>query len=184
MKDTQIIELYWQRDPQAIEETKTSHGAGLYKIAMGILRSHEDSEECVSDTYINAWRSIPPARPIYLFAYLAKICRNCALGMLDKKQAAKRRAEIVELTQELQNCLSDDQQSDPVDRVALTTALNHFLGKLSREDRSIFLRRYWYGDKIKEIAQVFGLRQGAVKTRLFRLRQRLRSHLEEEGFEV
>ncbi len=184
MEDHQIIDLYWKRDPQAIEETRIRHGVGLHRIATGILRSHEDSEECVSDTYMTAWQTMPPVRPMYLFAYLAKICRNGALGMLDRRKAQKRYAEIVELSDELQSCIADHRQSDPADHAALTAALNSFLAKLSREDRMLFMRRYWYGDQIAELANAFSMGQSAVKTRLFRLRNKLKKHLQQEGFDL
>ncbi len=184
MEDARIIELYWQRNPQAIEETKTQHGIGLHKVAMGILRNLQDSEECVSDTYLKAWQTIPPTRPIYLFSYLSKICRNTALSMLDHMGAKKRSAHIQELTVELQNCISDSRQGDPADYVALSAAMNGFLSELRREERLLFLRRYWYGDEIKEIAKMFSIGQSAVKTRLFRLRQKLKAHLEKEGFDL
>lgn len=184
MEDNRIIDLYWKRDPQAIEETRIRHGTALHRIAAGILRNQEDGEECVSDTYMTAWQTMPPIRPMYLFAYLAKICRNGALGMLDRRKAQKRYAEIVELSDELQSCIADYRQSDPADHVALTTALNSFLSKQSREDRLLFMRRYWYGDGIAELANTFSMGQSAVKTRLFRLRNKLKKHLQQEGYEI
>jgi len=184
MEDTKIIELYWRRDPQAIDCSKEKYGKRLYRIAMGILRSHEDSEECENDTYFSAWHSIPPVRPQSLFAYLSKVCRNGALGMLDRKRAQKRQAELMELNLELQSCIPDRKQDDPADLVALTTSLNTFLEHLDSKDRKIFLRRYWYGDTIAELAQAFTMGQSAIKTRLFRLRQKLKTHLEQEGFDI
>ena len=184
MEDARIIELYWQRDPQAIESSKVQYGKQIYRIAMGILRNHEDSEECENDTYFSAWCSIPPIWPDSLFAYLAKICRNGALSILDRKQAQKRRAELLELSLELQSCIPDRRQDDPADQVALTAVLNTFLESLNVKDRSIFLRRYWYGDTIAELAHRFSMGQSAVKIRLFRMRQKLKIYLEQEGYEV
>jgi len=184
MEDTRIIELYWQRDPQAIDHSKDKYGKQLYHIALGILRSHEDSEECENDTYFSAWRTIPPMRPQSLFAYLAKICRYGAFGILDRKGAQKRSSECTELSRELESCIPDRKQDDPADLVALTATLNVFLERLDSKDRSIFLRRYWYGDTVAELAQRFAMGQSAIKTRLFRLRQKLKNHLEREGFDI
>jgi len=182
MEDTKIIELYWRRDPQAIDCSKEKYGKRLYRIAMGILRSHEDSEECENDTYFSAWHSIPPVRPQSLFAYLSKVCRNGALGMLDRKRAQKRQAELMELNLELQSCIPDRKQDDPADLVALTTSLNTFLEHLDSKDRKIFLRRYWFGDDLKEIAKDLNLRPNTASVRLGRIRMQLREFLMKEGY--
>ena len=107
MDDSQIIDLYFARSETAIQETDSKYGGYCYKIAYGILADREDSEESVSDTYMKAWENIPPTKPTFFYAYLAKICRFLAMGKLDWNNAAKRKAEVVELSDEMENCIPD-----------------------------------------------------------------------------
>ena len=182
MEDEQIIDLYFQRSEEAIRQTEAAHGHKLYTLAYRILRNREDAEESVSDTYLKAWESIPPTRPTYFYAYLAKICRFLCFGRLDWKNAAKRKAEIVELTTEMELCIPDLSRERQLESQELGRLLNEFLGTLNQESRKIFMRRYWYADSIAEIAQRYGLGESKVKTRLFRARNDLRSFLEKEGY--
>lgn len=182
MEDGQIIELYFQRSEEAIRQTEAAHGHKLYTLSYRILKNKEDAEESVSDTYLKAWETIPPTRPTYFYAYLAKICRFICFGRLDWQNAAKRKAEIVELTAEMELCIPDDTQQLQVERQELGRLLNEFLATLNEESRKIFMRRYWYADSIAEIAQRFGLGESKVKTRLFRARNELRSFLQKEGY--
>lgn len=184
MEDERIIELYFQRNEEAIRQTEAAHGHKLYKLAYGILNSQEDSEESVSDTYLKAWESIPPTRPTYFYAYLAKICRFLCFGKLDWKNAAKRKAEVVELTAEMELCIPDLSRERQLEAKELGRLLNEFLGQLDEESRNIFMRRYWFSDSVEEIAQRFRFSQSKVKTRLFRARNQLRSFLEKEGYQV
>ena len=184
MEDERIIELYFQRNEEAIRQTEAAHGHKLYKLAYGILNSQEDSEESVSDTYLKAWESIPPTRPTYFYAYLAKICRFLCFGKLDWKNAAKRKAEVVELTAEMELCIPDLSRERQLEAKELGRLLNEFLGQLDEESRNIFMRRYWYSDSVEEISQRFHCSQSKVKTRLFRARNQLRSFLEKEGYQV
>ena len=182
MKDEQIIDLYFQRSEEAIRQTEAAHGHKLYTLAYRILCSREDAEESVSDTYLKAWDSIPPTKPTFFFAYLSKICRFICFGKLDWQNAAKRKAEMVELTAEMELCIPDSRQQLEAERRELGEVLNDFLGTLNEESRKIFMRRYWYADSIAEIAQRYGLGESKVKTRLFRARNDLRSFLEKEGY--
>lgn len=181
MDDTKIIELYWNRNQDAITEMDRSYGRQLHGLADKIVQNHEDAEESVSDTYLKAWETIPPQRPNYFFAYLAKICRNFAFGKLDWKNAAKRKAEVVELTREMQLCIPDDRRSRQAEGKAIGRALNAFLEGLTVESRLIFLRRYWYCDTIAEIAARYQISESKVKTRLHRTRVQLYQFLEQEG---
>ena len=113
-KDDEIIELYWKRDPKAIEETQTQYGEKLGRLSFGILENREDAQECVNDTYLRTWDSIPPTRPQFFFAYLAKICRFLCFDVLDHKNAQKRSALVVELTHEMQQCIPDSRNEDKV----------------------------------------------------------------------
>ena len=184
MEDEQIIELYFRRDQDAIVQTELTHGAKLNTLAHRILMNHEDAQECVSDTYMKAWETIPPTRPTYLYAYLAKICRFLCFGRLDWNNAAKRKAEIVELSAEMELCIPDPARERQMESQELAGLLNEFLETLPEESRKIFLRRYWFGDSVTEIARRYGIGESKVKTRLFRTRNALRSFLEKEGITV
>lgn len=181
MEDSKIIDLYWQRDQQAIEETDRAYGGRLSALSVRILNSVEDARECVNDTYLAAWNTIPPQRPEFFFAYLAKICRNCSLGRLDWLNAAKRKAEVVTLTREMELCIPDRSNDRRLEGQELGKLLNTFLGTISRENRMIFLRRYWYADTIEEIASRYGVTQSKVKTSLHRTRNKLSVFLQKEG---
>lgn len=184
MEDAEILTLYWQRSEDAIKETDAVYGRKLHSLADRIVRSFEDAQECVSDTYMAAWNTIPPRRPDYFFAYLAKICRNCAFGILERKNAAKRSADVVTLTRELELCIPDPAQERRLEGEEIGRMLNRFLGSISQESRMIFLRRYWYADSIQEIADRYGISQSKVKTRLHRTRNQLHAYLEKEGIRL
>ena len=184
MEDAKIIALYWDRNEDAIRQTDLAYGRKLHVLADKIVQSHEDAQECVSDTYLKAWNTIPPQRPNYLFAYLAKICRNCAFGILDWRNAAKRKADVVTLTQEMELCIPDLSHLRRLEGEELGCVLNRFLESLSQESRMIFMRRYWYTDSIAEIATRYNISQSKVKTQLHRTRVKLHNFLEREGISV
>ena len=181
MEDGQIIDLYFRRDEDAIRQTEAAYGGKLYNLSYRILWNREDAEESVSDTYMKAWENIPPTRPAFFYAYLAKICRFLSMGKLDWNNAAKRRAEVVTLSDELACCIPDVSREQQLQSQELGALLNDFLATLSDENRRIFMRRYWYGESIGEIAQRFRLGESNVKTKLMRTRNALRAFLEKEG---
>ena len=184
MTDDQILDLYWSRNEQAIACTDHVYGHKLLNVAGRILDDFQDSEECVSDTYLKAWQVIPPQRPTYFFAFLAKICRHLAFGKLDWDNALKRKAEVVTLSDEMQLCIPDRGWERKVEGQEIGHLLNEFLAVLPKESRQIFLRRYWHAESIAEIAQFFGISQSKVKTSLHRTREKLRTYLEREGIAV
>ena len=184
MEDTQIIALYWQRNEQAVKETDRAYGRKLYCLSNSILNNREDAEESVSDTYMAAWKAIPPKRPQYFYAFLASICRNLSLTRLDWRMAAKRNAEVVSLTQEMETCIPDTARETDFDRRELKRILEGFLETLSKENRLIFLRRYLYVDTVADIAARYGISESKVKTQLHRTRKKLYKHLEKEGIRV
>ena len=184
MEDAKIIELFFQRNEQAVKETDTAYGRKLYVLSNNILNNREDAEESVSDTYMETWRSIPPKRPKYFYAFLASICRNISFNRLDWRLAAKRNAEVVALTQEMEMCIPDSRQEAEVDRRELRRVLESFLETLSKESRLIFLRRYLYVDTVAEIAARYGISESKVKTQLHRTRVKLQTHLKREGIYV
>lgn len=181
MEDAEILTLYWRRDEDAIKQTEIAYGRRLHALAEKILQSHEDAQESVSDTYMKAWQTIPPQRPNYFFAYLAKICRNFAFGRLDWRKAAKRNAEVVTLTQEMELCIPDPSQQRKLEGEELGRILNRFLEELPQDKRLIFMRRYWYADSIGQIAARYHISQSKVKTQLHRTRVKLHDYLEKEG---
>ena len=184
MEDAKIIDLYFARSEDAIAQTHAAYGRPLFSLADRILHDPQDSEEAVNDTYLKTWETIPPKRPTYLYAYLAKICRFFALGKLDWKTAAKRKAEVVSLSEEMALCIPDRQRELEVAERELGRAMNAFLAGISQESRVIFLRRYWFCDTIAEIAQRYGISESKVKMRLHRTRAQLASYLNKEGFSI
>lgn len=180
MNDEKIIDLYWSRNEQAINETEAAYGKSLHTLANRILRCPEDAEECVSDTYLKAWGSIPPQRPRCFFAYLAQICRRLAFGRLDWNNAEKRRADIVSITSEMELCIPDKMAQARMEDKEIGKLISAFLDTLPQDSRLIFMRRYWYNDSIEEIAVRCSMGTSKVKTRLFRIRARLKNFLEQE----
>lgn len=184
MEDKNIINLYFLRSEEAITETDRRYGRRLHQIADNILKSPEDAEESVSDTYLKAWQTIPPQKPVHFFAYLARICRNFSLDRLDWRNAAKRSAQVVSLTQEMELCIPDKSRDSQLSGRELGRLLNAFLATLTPENRMIFLRRYWYIDSVGDIAARYGITENAVSTRLHRTREKLAAYLKKEGIAV
>ena len=186
MDDLQIIDLYWARSESAVAETSRKYGPYCRSIAYGILRSEEDSEECVNDTWLHAWNAMPDQRPERLSAFLGRITRNLALKKREKDSAKKRGAGEVPLAlEELTECLPYADHSDRiVEDMVLADALNRFLASLKAEKRKIFLRRYWYLSPVREIAADLGISESKVKMSLLRSRSELRQMLEKEGIEL
>lgn len=184
MDDGQIVELYLRRDESAIIRTSEKYGRRLRALAAGVVRDAQTAEECENDAYFEAWRSIPPHEPRdYLYAFLARIVRHTALNRCRDRDRLKRAAFVTQLSAELEQCLpAPDDLECHLDEMALGEAINGFLATLSREKRDMFLRRYWFLDEVSAIAARFGCSQGRVKTTLFRVRAKLRSYLEQEGY--
>ena len=181
MEDSKILELFFARNEDAIKYTDETYGRRLYYLADKIVQNGQDAEESVSDTYLKAWDTIPPHKPQYFFAYIARICRNFALDKLDWKNAAKRKAEIVSLTQEMEACVPDAVRDRILEGKELGMILDSFLRTLSAENRMIFMRRYWYADAVAEIAVRYGISESAIRMRLNRTRDKLAGYLKQEG---
>ena len=186
MEDARIIELYWARDERAITESQRSYGNYCKAIAKRILRSEEDASECLNDTWFGAWNAIPPSRPNILSAFLGKITRNLSLKKLRAETAAKRGGGEAELTlDELSECIpAAGGVEDSILAAELAETINRFLAELPKEERQIFMCRYFYFDQVKEIADRFGLGESKVKMTLKRTRDKLLVHLEKEGVPV
>lgn len=182
MEDDKIIELFFARKEEAITQTEAMYGKRLFRLADRIVRNRLDAQECVNDTYLKAWETIPPQKPRFYFAYLARLCRNASLDRLDRNDAAKRNAEVVSLTEEMELCIPDRmQEHDPAE---ISRTLDAFLRTLSAENRLVFVRRYWYADSIAEIAARYSISESAVLMRLNRTREKLRAYLKKEGIKV
>lgn len=184
MDDSKIIELFFARNEDAIKHTDEIYGRRLYHLADNIVHNGQDAEESVSDTYMKAWDTIPPQKPQHFFAYIAKICRNFALKKLDWKNAQKRKAEVVTLTQEMESSIPDTSREREVDARELGRILDAFLRTLTPENQMVFMRRYWYVDTIAEIAARYGISESAAQMRLNRTRSKLAMYLAKEGIQV
>ena len=184
MEDLKIIELLFERKESAIAETERKYGRYLLKIAYNILFDTEDSEECVNDTYMKAWNTIPPQNPKILRTFLGKITRRLAIDVFRKKHAEKRgNSEFALSLSELDECIPDKFSAEKeFEYNQLTESINRFLASLSKENRDIFVCRYFYSDSIKEIASFFGTSEAKIKSSLFRSRKILKEHLLKEGF--
>ena len=184
MKDDEIVALYLKRDETAIRETERKYGRYLSRIAYNVLSDWEDSKECVNDTYLRAWDSIPPHRPECLSAYLRKITRQGSIDIFRKRNSEKRRmSEYAVSLSELEECLSAGNTTEQeVDLNLLSQAINAFLRTLSDEARDVFIGRYYFADSIREIARYCRMSESKVKSMLFRTRAGLKSYLEKEGF--
>ena len=184
MEDRAIVALYWKRAETAILETKKQYGRLLLSISRGILRNEEDAEECENDTYLRAWDTIPPKRPEKLSAFLAKITRNLSLDRYDAMHAEKRGGgEVPFLLDELAEVIADEA-AFPADTEDLSEVLNAFLGRLKPDARTIFLRRYWFGDSVQEISARSGFGESKIKMSLLRTRQNLKEVLEKEDYRI
>ena len=183
MEDSDIIELYWQRDQSAIAETSEKYGKFLWNIAWNVLRSHGDAEECVNDTYLRTWNAIPPTRPYAFRAWLGRITRNLSLDRWKQSRAEKRGSDGMEvLLGELDQCVpASHGVEQALEDQEIARLISAFLRTLSQEPRIMFLRRYWYGEDLADIARKLGCGQGKVKSSLFRTRKALRAYLEKEG---
>ena len=182
MEDSGIITLYFARDEAAIRETQAKYGAYLNEVAYRILRSSEDAEEIVGDTYLGAWNAMPPSKPDALRHFLARIARNLSFNRLDYR-TAKRRAHAEQLLSELDECVPDVRADveGMIETRELAAALNRFLGELDDLSCALFVARYWYAETLREAAADYGMTERQAKYRLSVLRGRLREQLEKEG---
>lgn len=181
MDDRNIIELYFARDERAISETKASYGRLIYSVAMSILRSQPDSEECENDTYLRTWESIPPTRPTYFSAYLTKITRNLAINTLRDRDRHNVGVDLI--FEEIQEALPDTE-GDLTEDMELRDALDGFLSGMPKTKRQIFVKRYFYMKSIKEISRDMSISQTSVKVVLWRARKELRDYLESRGIVI
>ena len=179
MDDRQIIALFYERSEHAITELSKKYGDLCFKIAINILNDAQDAEECVNDAYLGAWNSIPPQNPDPLRAYLCRIVRNLALKKRRANTALKRGGQLEVSLAELENCLPDNSFDEQLSAKELTEQLNAFLSTLPRDDRAMFIKRYWLAEPLSEIAKAFGITEHNASVRLGRIRKKLQQYLKE-----
>ena len=178
LSDADIVALYLARDESAIDHTAKNYGAYCLTVAMNILQSHPDAEECVNDTYLRAWRSIPPERPTVLRLFLGKITRRLAI---DKYRANKSRNRGLEVAlDEIAEFLPTREEDD----TELPTLLADFLASLPAEERNLFILRYYHGHSVARLAKAFSMKPNNLSARLYRTREKLRAYLAERGYQV
>lgn len=181
MQDHAIIELYFERNERAIEETDAKYGSYCKKIAYNVLLDTFDSEECVNDTYLRVWNTVPPTVPNIFSAFLAKITRNLAIDKYNKAHAAKR-INVTSSLDELRECIGEDNFSSDLETTALGVAISAFLSGEKPLSRRIFIRKYFFEDTVSDIAKSHRITEGNVKVTLHRTRTKLKQYLEREGF--
>lgn len=185
MEDNQIIDLYWQRDQQAISETSGRYGGYLRRIAHNILENHADAEECENDTYVAAWNAMPPTRPGKLSAFLGRIVRNIALDLWDHNRAAKRNGQFDLILSELSELVASREDVEASYAEGEVAALiSRFLRGIDADSRLVFVRRYWHSDSIRDLAKRMGMGESRVKSMLFRTRNKLKVYLQQEGVDL
>lgn len=178
IEDEKIIELFNKRSEQAISELDKKYGKFFQKLSYNIVNNKQDAEECVNDAYLGAWNTIPPTNPNPLLTYICKIVRNISLKNYCKKEASKRKSNYTVAMEEMEACLSDPKTVESeADAKELTKILESFLDTLTVENRVIFMRRYWFSDSIKDIAERAAITEKNVSVRLTRIRKKLKEYL-------
>jgi RNA polymerase sigma-70 factor (ECF subfamily) len=182
MEDKEIVSLYHMRDERAIRETDAKYGKYCHRIAKNLLTLHEDAEECVNDMYLAAWNRMPPENPHLLSAFLSRIVRNIAISRFRRDRAKKRYDGMEILLSELDDCIPNTENLEKtVEERELSDIISDWLDTLTVDDRALFIRRYYHGESIKELAKISGIPPQALSSRLFTLRAKLKSQLEEKG---
>ncbi len=180
MEDEKIIELFFARSEQGIQELNNKYGKICHKLSYNILNNRQDAEECVNDAYLGAWNAIPPTMPNPLQAYICKIVRNISLKLYYRKEAAKRSSTYTIAMEEIEACIADPNTVEAeIEAGELARIIESFLDTLTVENRVIFMRRYWFSDSCKDIAEFVGLTEKNISVRLTRIRQKMKEYLTE-----
>ena len=178
--DEKIIEMFFKRSEQAIQELDNKYGKICHKLSYNIVSNIQDAEECVNDAYLGAWNAIPPERPDPLLSYILKIVRNISLKIYWKNKAAKRNSIYTIAMQEIEACIADKKTvEDEIEAGELAHIIENFLDTLTTENRVIFMRRYWFSDSCKDIAEFTGLSEKNISVRLTRIRKKMKRYLVE-----
>jgi RNA polymerase sigma-70 factor (ECF subfamily) len=185
MTDSEIIDLFFERSEQAITELAEKHGGAVRHVAWNILGDRQDAEECVNDTWLGVWNSIPPSRPDPLRSFVCRIARNLATKRYHANRAEKRNSQYDLALDELSECIPDSQSvEEACEARELAAGIDRFHDTLSYEDRFLFMRRYWYADSLPDAARMAGMRYGTAAVRLHRVKEKLKQHLQKEGLLV
>ena len=184
MEDNKIVELYFQRNSEAIKQTSNKYGLYCFSIANNILHNKEDAEECVNDTWFNAWNAIPPQRPTKLRLFLAKITRNLSFNRFNARNAEKRGSgEIHLVLDELAECIANESDTENEYLAKeLEQCIKLFVQKLPEREGNVFVRRYFFTESVSTIAKRYGMTENNVMVTLSRTRKKLKAHLEKEGY--
>ena len=183
--DERIIDLFFKRDQQGIRELDIKYGKTCHSLSYNITNSKQDAEECVNDAYLGAWNTIPPTRPNPLLSYIVKIVRNISLKIYWRKQAAKRSGNYKIALEEIEGCIAGPQNvEDEMEARELARIIEEFLDTLTLENRVIFMRRYWFADSYKDMAELVGLTEKNISVRLTRIREKMKQYLIERGVSV
>ena len=185
MDDSRIIEMLFARDEGGISAIEAKYGESCRKIAANILGNEQDAEECVNDTYLGVWNSIPPENPKPFSSFLYKILRNLSLKKLTFNRAAKRSAMFEELVSEVEDFLpAAETVESRVEQRELSAAIDDFLATLTPDNRKIFIRRYWFSESYGEIASDMGISESTVSMRLVRTKNKMKKFLSERGVKI
>lgn len=185
MTDEEIVEMYLSRNPTALNVTAEKYGGFLYAISMNVIHSRADAEECVTDAYLACWNTIPPEKPRSLKAYAGALCRNISFDRYKRAHAQKRGGGKVEtLLSEVEEFLPAEGFGSDYGEDKAAEVINEFLSRLEKEERIVFVRRYWFSDTVKDIAERMGFSESKVKSLLFRLHKKLKEKLVKEGIGV
>ena len=184
MDDMRIIELYFERNEQAIKETDSKYGKLCHSIAYNILNNRVDSEECVNDTYVGVWNAIPPTRPNNFMAFICKIARNLSLKRLEFTKREKRSADIIISFEELAAVLPDERYAPNISDEDIGKIISEFLRNQKEDAKNVFIRKYYFFDSISEIAKRYSFTESKVKNMLFYTRNKLKDYLIKEGVEI
>ena len=180
--DEKIIEMFFIRSEQGIRELDVKYGKICHNLSYNIVNSRQDAEECVNDAYLGVWNTIPPTRPNPLLSYIAKIVRNLSLKSYWRKEADKRSGQYTIALQEIESCIADPKAvEDEIEARELARIIGTFLDTLTVENRVIFMRRYWFADSYKDIAEFVGLSEKNISVRLTRIRVKMKQYLTGKG---
>lgn len=182
MDDSKIIDLFFERSEKAIVELSNKYGSVCMKVSMNVLNNHQDAEECVNDSYLGVWNAIPPEKPNPLLAFVCRIVRNISINRYKKNNTKRRKSNYDLCLDELENYVSTQNTAeDEYAETELAAYIDEFLDSLSKTNRMLFVRRFWYMDSYEDIANASGLKEGAIRTRLSRIKSDLKLFLEKRG---
>ena len=180
MEDEKIIDLFFERSEQGIRELDNKYGKIFYSLSYNIVNNRQDAEECVNDAYLGAWNAMPPVRPNPLLSYILKIVRNISLNIYWRKKAVKRGGHYTVALEEIEGCIADQKTvEEEMEVQELAHIIEEFLDTLTVENRVIFMRRYWFADSCRDIAEFMGLSEKNISVRLTRIRRKMRQYLME-----